>query len=129
MARKLYAHVENGATTYRGVLPKKWRSISGLDKSVGADGEDTVITETKVTSTIKKRAMTDDEKTSRAESRLEALRYHRDEKIAETDFYALSDVTMSSNMATYRQTLRDITDDVANVAKWETSDWAWPTKP
>jgi hypothetical protein len=88
-----------------------------------------VITETKVTSTIKKRAMTDDEKTSRAESRLEALRYHRDEKIAETDFYALSDVTMSSNMATYRQALRDITDDVANVAKWETSDWAWPTKP
>jgi len=154
MARKLYAHVENGATTYRGVLPKKWRSISGLDLSVGddnylktlgwvpyievsvdigvdecADGEDTVITETKVTSTIKKRAMTDDEKTSRAESLLESLRYYRDEKLAETDFYALSDVTMSSNMATYRQTLRDITDDVAKVAKWETSDWASPTKP
>jgi hypothetical protein len=30
-----------------------------------SDGEDTVITETKVTSTAKKRAMTEDEKTSR----------------------------------------------------------------
>ena len=151
MARKLYAHVENGATTYRGVLPKKWRSISGLDLSVGddnylktlgwlpyvevsveigtdevANGEDTVISETKVTSTAKKRAMTDAEKTARTASHLASIRFERNLKLADTDFYALSDVTMSSDMATYRQALRDITDDVAN---WGTSDWAWPTEP
>ena len=86
----LYAHVENGVITHRGVLPKTWRNISGLDlskddgdylKTLGwvpyvevpveigvdetPDGEDTVITETEVTSTAKKRAMTEDEKTDR----------------------------------------------------------------
>ena len=89
----LYAHVENGGITYRGTLPKTWRNISGLNLSEGdddylktlgwvpyvevsveigvdetSDGEDTVITETEVTSTAKKRAMTDDEKTDRTNS-------------------------------------------------------------
>jgi len=86
----MYAHVENGSVTYRGTLPKKWRNISGLNLSDGdddylktlgwlpyvevsvqigvdetPDGEDTVITETEVTATAKKRAMTEDEKTDR----------------------------------------------------------------
>ena len=37
------------------------------------------------------------------------LRQDRNRKLAETDFYALSDVTMSDEMKTYRQELRDIT--------------------
>ena len=50
----------------------------------------------------------------------------RDNLIAETDFYALSDVTMASAMATYRQALRDITSH----ANWPNLDDAdWPTKP
>ena len=50
----------------------------------------------------------------------------RDAKLAETDFYALSDVTMSSAMTTYRQALRDLpTHD--NWPNLEDSDW--PTKP
>ena len=147
----MYAHVEDGSVTYRGTLPKKWRNISGLNLSDGeddylktlgwlpyvevsveigadeiADGEDTVITETKVTATAKKRAMTDAEKTDRTASNLQSIRIERNFKLADTDFYALSDVTMSSDMATYRQALRDITDE---AAKWNTSDWAWPTKP
>ena len=36
------------------------------------------------------------------------LRRQRDVKLAETDFYALSDVTMSDDMKTYRQELRDL---------------------
>ena len=50
----------------------------------------------------------------------------RDAKLAETDFYALSDVTMSDAMTTYRQALRDITghDNWPNL-----SDSDWPTKP
>ena len=92
----LYAHVENGSVTYRGALPKKWRNTSGLNLSDGdddylktlgwlpyvevsveigadeiADGEDTVITETEVTATAKKRAMTADEKTARDNSEAE----------------------------------------------------------
>ena len=50
----------------------------------------------------------------------------RDMKLAETDFYALSDVTMSSEMTTYRQALRDITTH-ENWPNLEDSDW--PTKP
>jgi len=50
----------------------------------------------------------------------------RDSKLAETDFYALSDVTMSAEMTTYRQALRDITSH-ANWPNLEDADW--PTKP
>ena len=50
----------------------------------------------------------------------------RNAKLAETDFYALSDVTMSSGMTTYRQALRDLpTHD--NWPNLEDADW--PTKP
>ena len=50
----------------------------------------------------------------------------RDTKLAETDFYALSDVTMSSEMTTYRQALRDIT---AHENWPNLKDADWPTKP
>jgi len=55
-----------------------------------------------------------------------ANRNTRDAKLAETDFYALSDVTMSAEMTTYRQALRDITSH-ANWPNLEEADW--PTKP
>ena len=50
----------------------------------------------------------------------------RNKLIAETDFYALSDVTMSSNMTAYRQALRDLPDH-SNWPNLQDSDW--PTKP
>ena len=55
-----------------------------------------------------------------------ANRATRDSKLAETDFYALSDVTMSSAMTTYRQALRDLPthDNWPNLG-----DDDWPTKP
>jgi len=56
----------------------------------------------------------------------EANRTTRDSKLAETDFYALSDVTMSAEMTTYRQALRDITAH-ENWPNLEDADW--PTKP
>ena len=55
-----------------------------------------------------------------------ANRATRDSKLAETDFYALSDVTMSAEMTTYRQALRDITAH-ENWPNLEDADW--PTKP
>ena len=39
------------------------------------------------------------------------LRSRRDALLAATDFYALSDVTMSDDMKTYRQKLRDLPKD------------------
>jgi len=55
-----------------------------------------------------------------------ANRSTRDSKLAETDWHGMSDVTMSSEMTTYRQALRDITAH-ENWPNLEDADW--PTKP
>ena len=55
------------------------------------------------------------------------VRDKRNRLIAETDYFALSDVTMSSDMTTYRQNLRDITNGVDTVEKC--NNITWPTKP
>ena len=52
-----------------------------------------------------------------AKRKLEQVKKIRLQKLQETDFYALQDVTMSDAMKTYRQSLRDIpanhTDEAA----------------
>ena len=53
-------------------------------------------------------------------------RAERDDLLAKTDFYALSDVTMSDEMAAYRQSLRDITSH-ENWPNLNSDDW--PVKP
>ena len=50
----------------------------------------------------------------------------RDSKLAETDWHGMSDVTMSSEMTTYRQALRDIT---AHENWPDLEDADWPTAP
>ena len=52
------------------------------------------------------------------------LRAERDTRIAETDWWASSDLTMTSAQTTYRQALRDITEDATSL-----DDVTWPTKP
>jgi hypothetical protein len=58
---------------------------------------------------------------------MESLRAERNRLIAETDFYALSDVTMLPEMETYRQELRDITNGITTVE--EANAVVFPTKP
>ena len=55
------------------------------------------------------------------------LRQERNRRLAETDFYALSDVTMRDDMKTYRQNLRDLPDGKDTVDKC--NNVTWPTKP
>ena len=55
------------------------------------------------------------------------VRSKRNRLIAETDYLALSDNTLSSDMTTYRQNLRDITNGVDTVDKCNAI--SWPTKP
>ena len=55
------------------------------------------------------------------------LREDRNRKLSATDFYALSDVTMSEEMTTYRQNLRDLPDGLTTVEDVDTV--TWPTKP
>ena len=61
---------------------------------------------------------------ARAQAR---LRERRNRLLAETDFYALSDVTMSDDMKTYRQNLRDLPEGKDTVDKC--NNVTWPTKP
>ena len=58
---------------------------------------------------------------------LAKLRQRRNALLAETDFYALSDVTMSDDMKTYRQELRDLPADKDTVEKCDNA--TFPTKP
>ena len=51
------------------------------------------------------------------------VRWDRDRKLAETDYLALSDQTLSGDMETYRQELRDV------PSQSDPDDITWPTKP
>ena len=51
-----------------------------------------------------------------------STRAQRDAKLSETDWTGLSDVTMTAEMATYRQALRDITDH-ENFPSLQDTDW------
>lgn len=55
---------------------------------------------------------------------LKLLRAERDRLIALTDWWASSDLTMTAEQTTYRQALRDITEDYSSL-----DDVVWPTKP
>ena len=64
---------------------------------------------------------------------LKQLRIERNAKLAETDYLALSDVTLADNMKTYRQALRDL--PAASGGKNATlkdgvlENVTWPQKP
>jgi len=58
---------------------------------------------------------------------MEDLRTKRNNLLKETDYYALSDQTLSDDMRTYRQSLRDITNGLTTVEQVEAV--TWPTKP
>jgi hypothetical protein len=58
---------------------------------------------------------------------LERLREKRNILLVETDHFALSDQTLTDNMKTYRQELRDITEGLDTVKKCQ--DVTWPDAP
>jgi hypothetical protein len=59
-----------------------------------------------------------------AQTDSEILIAKRNELLAETDFHGLSDRSMSSEMSTYRQALRDLP-----AQEGFPTNIAWPTKP
>jgi len=52
------------------------------------------------------------------------LRDERNGRLADTDWWAMSDRTMTAEQIAYRQALRDITDSATGL-----DDVTWPTKP
>ena len=55
---------------------------------------------------------------------MKLLREERNRRIAQTDWWALSDVPMTSDRRLYRMELRDITNSYSSL-----DDVVWPTKP
>ena len=55
---------------------------------------------------------------------MKLLREERNRRIAETDWWASSDLTMSAERTAYRQDLRDITKTFSSL-----DDVVWPDKP
>jgi len=55
---------------------------------------------------------------------MKLLREERNRRIAQTDWWASSDLTMSTERTAYRQALRDITKSYNSL-----DDVVWPTKP
>ena len=58
---------------------------------------------------------------------IENLRDKRNNLLKDTDYFALSDQTLSDDMRTYRQDLRDITEGLTTVE--EVNAVVFPTKP
>ena len=92
------------------------------------DSDQVIINEDDVQIVHRVRSMTTDELTLRDVESWQNMRQLRNDILKATDFYALSDVTMSSDMEAYRQALRDW-PTTADITKWNTSDWVWPEKP
>ena len=149
----MYAHIENGVIDYQGSLPKNWRNVSALNLSNGDndflktigwfplvvtdvtfdtdqtyDTDIVTMEEDRVTLVRRARDMIGEEKKIRNSRRFSELRRERNERLAETDFCALSDVTLSSEMASYRQDLRDL-PATADMNTWGTPQWRWPSEP
>jgi hypothetical protein len=55
------------------------------------------------------------------------LRYRRNRLLQDTDFHGMSDRTMSADMTTYRQELRDLTNGVTTAE--QANAVVFPTKP
>ena len=58
---------------------------------------------------------------------LAGMREDRNRRLAETDWYGVSDLTMSADMTTYRQALRDL--PAGKTTKAHVDAATWPTKP
>ena len=85
----------------------------------------------KLTPTTEIITLTDEQETeflasmpSQSVRELASLREVRDRLIAETDWWASSDLTMTEEQITYRQALRDITESYSSL-----TTVVWPTKP
>jgi hypothetical protein len=70
---------------------------------------------------------------ARTEWALRKLREERDRRLAETDWWAVADRTMSDAQKAYRQALRDITDtahpELDRFDQLDLTSVDWPIKP
>ena len=96
---------------------------SGTYKAVYRDGE-TQDANGNWAEAWAERDMTVEEVQQHDDNKAEQVRAERNEKLANSDWTALSDVTMTAEMTTYRQALRDVPAQAGFP-----STITWPTAP
>ena len=111
--------VLRGEPTTEAEFNEMFRKVTGADANGTAiesdDPDDWGVTWTQVST--KKTELVNAEP-------MRLLREERDRRLAETDWWASSDLTMTAEQTSYRQALRDITDSATSL-----DDVTWPTKP
>ena len=105
--------------------PNEGWSWSGYDyKDLNWEGKSTKPTEEEIDAELTR---------LNNEEPMTQLRYERNKKIAESDWRANSDVTLSDAWKTYRQALRDITSGASpkldSVGRLDMTSVTWPTEP
>lgn len=145
-----YCFVENGTIVDgpRG-LPRSWRNISGLnwlsqeklralgwlpvrleegEKNERFDGSTFQITATEVIETKQWRPLTQAERDETAAALASEVRSRRNQMLAESDWTQLDDTPLDNvakaQWATYRQALRDVSDQPSFPLTVE-----WPSQP
>lgn len=112
-------YVVRGTPSSEAEFNQMFRKITGADANGDAiesdDPADFGVTWSQVSAKIKE--------LQNAEP-MRLLREERNRKLAETDWWASSDLTMTTEQTTYRQALRDITDSATSL-----DDVTWPEKP
>lgn len=83
-----------------------------VDYIVNENGVNREATETEKADIIARNKAWEDDKPNR---QLSQIREIRNEKLSETDYLAMSDNTMSDEMKTYRQSMRDIPQDYSEA--------------
>lgn len=121
--------VLRGEPTKESEFKEMFRKITGAD-STGTAIETDDTTKWGVTWKQVSDKMTDID----AAAPMKELRKQRDAKLAETDWTALGDVTMTDNMKTYRKALRDLpaSNDGKNASlasDGSLENVKWPQKP
>ena len=87
-----------------------------VDYIVNENGVDREATETEKADIIARNKAWEDDKPNR---QLSQIREIRNEKLSETDYFAMSDNTMSDEMKTYRQSMRDIPQDYTTEDEYD----------
>ena len=125
---KITEWVLRGEPTKESEFKEMFRKVTGADASGSA-------IETADTSKwgVTWKQVSDKMATIEAAAPMVELRRQRDAKLAETDWTALSDVTLSDNMKTYRQALRDLPASAdgkdASLKDGVLENVKWPLKP
>ena len=95
-----------------------------MPRTRNENGIDIPLTDEEETARDAEEKAVEDAKPAKAWGR---LRRDRNEKLAETDYLALKDITLSNDMKAYRKALRDLPGTLNNTTVLQTI--TWPEKP